>query len=53
MEKLSWGVYSECESLIPIVEAYEARNGFYPKKVLANKIYRNRKRKSLNYCKKN
>lgn len=51
MEKLSWDAYNECESLIPIVEAYKARNGVYPERVLADKIYRNRK--NLNYCKEN
>lgn len=49
MEKLSWYAYNECESLIPITESYKARNGFYPERILADKIYRNRK--NLNYCK--
>jgi hypothetical protein len=51
MEKLSWYAYNECERLIPITEAYKARNGFYPERILADKIYRNRK--NLNYCKEN
>ncbi|NOV60946.1 hypothetical protein B0H39_000725 [Clostridium beijerinckii] len=51
MEKLSWDAYNECESLIPITESYKARNGFYPERILADKIYRNRK--NLNYCKEN
>ncbi len=49
MEKLSWDAYNECESLISIVESYKERNGFYPGRILADKIYRNRK--NLNYCK--
>lgn len=51
MEKLSWDAYNECESLIPITERYKARNGFYPERILADKICRNRK--NLNYCKEN
>lgn len=51
MEKLSWYAYNECESLIPITESYKARNGFYSERILADKIYRNRK--NLNYCKEN
>jgi len=51
MEKLSWDAYNESESLIPITETYKARNGFYPERILADKIYRNRK--NLNYCKEN
>lgn len=49
MEKLSCDAYNELESLIPIMEAYKTRNGFYPERVLADKIYR----KNLNYCKEN
>jgi IS5 family transposase len=47
MEKLSWDAYNECESLIPIIETYKARNGFYPERILADKIYRNRKKLEL------
>ena len=49
MEKLSWDAYNECESLIPIIEAYKARSGFYPERILVDKIYRNRQ--NLSYCK--
>ena len=38
MEKLSWDAYNECESSMPIIETYKARNGFYPERVLAEKI---------------
>lgn len=51
MEKLSWDAYNECESLIPVIEDYKQRNGYYPQRVLVDKIYRNRK--NLNYCKEN
>ena len=50
MEKLSWDAYNECESLIPIIEAYKARTGLYPERILVDKIYKNRR--NLNYCKK-
>ncbi len=36
-------------SLIPIVENYKERNGVYPERILADKIYRNRN--NLSYCK--
>lgn len=49
MEKLSWDAYNECESLIPIIESYKQRNGYYPQRVLVDKIYRNRQ--NINYCK--
>ena len=49
MERLSWDAYNESESLIPIVENYKERNGIYPERILADKIYRNRN--NLSYCK--
>ncbi|ALP88820.1 MULTISPECIES: IS5 family transposase [Clostridium] len=49
MERLSWDAYNESESLIPIVENYKERNGVYPERILADKIYRNRN--NLSYCK--
>lgn len=49
MEKLSWDAYNECESLISIIQSYKERKGFYPERILADKIYRNRK--NLSYCK--
>ena len=49
IEFLSWDAYNECDSLETIVERFKERNGHYPERVLADKIYRNRD--NLNYCK--
>ena len=49
LEKLSYDAYNESENLIDQVEAYKDRAGVYPERVLADKIYRNRK--NLKYCK--
>lgn len=40
---------NESEVLTSAIEQYYERNGHYPERVLADKIYRNRK--NLNYCK--
>lgn len=49
IEKQSFDAYNESEVLIDAIERYEKRTGCYPKRVLADKIYRNRN--NLNYCK--
>ena len=49
LEKISFDVYNECEVLIYAIEKFFKRNGHYPKRVLADKIYRNRE--NLSYCK--
>ena len=49
IEKLSFDAYNECDVLIGAIENCQKRTGRYPKRVLADKIYRNRK--SLAYCK--
>ena len=49
IEKQSFDAYNENEVLIDAVERYKERTGSYPKRVLADKIYRNRK--NLAYCK--
>lgn len=49
LEKLSFDAYNECDVLIDAVERYHARTGRYPKRVLANQIYRTRKNRA--YCK--
>lgn len=49
IEFLSWDAYNEGESLEKISERYKNRNGCYPERILADKIYRNRK--NLKYCK--
>lgn len=49
IEKISFEAYNESEVLIPAIERYRERNGHYPERVLADKIYRNRI--NLAYCK--
>jgi IS5 family transposase len=49
IDKLGWDAYNEEEQLIPALETYKRRYGYYPAAVLADKIYRNRANRS--YCK--
>lgn len=49
IETLSWDAYNESETLIPAIERYYQEHDVYPKRVLADKIYRNRK--NLAFCK--
>ena len=49
LEKQSFDAYNESELLEREIENYEQRYGCYPERVLADKIYRNRK--NLSYCK--
>lgn len=49
IEKQSFDAYNESDILPQAVENYRKRNGCYPERVLADKIYRNRK--NLNFCK--
>lgn len=42
LEDLSWDAFNEGTRLIKTVEQYKARFGYYPKEVLADKIYCNR-----------
>ena len=49
LEKLSFDAYNEGEVLVSAVESYRSRTGHYPKRVLADTIYRNRENRS--YCK--
>ena len=42
IDRLSWDAYNESEDLIPQVEAYKKRNGFYPASVHADGIYKTR-----------
>jgi len=39
IDRLSWDAYNESEDLVPQVEAYRKRNGFYPASVHADGIY--------------
>lgn len=50
IEKISWDNFNEGITLIESVERFKERFGYYPKVVLADKIYRNRD--NLKYCKK-
>ena len=49
LERLSFDAYNEGEVLVGAIESYRARTGHYPKRVLADTIYRNRE--NLSYCK--
>ena len=49
LERFSYNAYNEACYLIEAVEAYKERHGHYPKKVLADQIYRNRANRR--YCK--
>jgi hypothetical protein len=43
LDHMSWDAYNEGTLLIDSVEQYKRRHGFYPKEVLADQIYCNRK----------
>ena len=49
LECWSFDAYNEATRLIETIERYKAREGHYPERVLADKIYRNRE--NLSYCK--
>lgn len=49
LEKVSFDAYNESGCLIGAVERYKARTGNYPKRVLADQIYRTRENRA--YCK--
>ena len=49
VERLDFEAYNESEDLPKIVERYRERTGHYPKRLLADKIYRTRD--NLAYCK--
>jgi IS5 family transposase len=51
LEKQAWDNFNEGTTLIESIETYKMRFGYYPKVVLADKIYRNRE--NLNFCKAN
>jgi hypothetical protein len=48
IECLSWDAYNESTTLQDTVERYKKQTGFYPQRILANKIYRTRD--NLQYC---
>jgi hypothetical protein len=49
MERLDFEAYNEANDFNKIVEGYRERYGCYPERILADRIYRNRK--TLQYCK--
>lgn len=49
LECWSFDAYNEATKLIETIERYREREGHYPERVLADKIYRNRE--NLGYCK--
>ena len=49
IEKISFEAYNESEVLQDVIDRYYQREGHYPERVLADKIYRNRA--NLQYCK--
>lgn len=42
IEKISFEAYNESEVLAEVIERYKQRTGHYPKRILADKIYRKR-----------
>jgi hypothetical protein len=50
LENLSWDAYNESKDLIPHIEKYYERFGYYPNSVHVDKIYRTRE--NIKYCKK-
>jgi IS5 family transposase len=49
IERVDFEAYNEAEDFERIVQRFKLRNGKYPKRILADKIYRNRE--NLRYCK--
>lgn len=50
IESLSWDAYNESTTLQETVDRYKEQTGFYPQRILADKIYRTRD--NLQYCDK-
>ena len=49
IDRLSWDNYNESQDLIPQIEKYKERYGYYPESVHADKIYQTRNNRA--YCK--
>lgn len=49
LEFHSFNAYNEASKLVEIIEAFYKREGHYPSRILADKIYRNRE--NIRYCK--
>ena len=50
IEHLNWNAYNESTTLQETVDRYKKQTGFYPQRILADKIYRTRD--NLQYCAK-
>ena len=48
VDRISWDAYNESADLIPAIERYRQKHGYYPEAVMVDKIYRNRY--NINYC---
>jgi len=48
IEHLNWDAYNESTTLQETVDSYRKQTGFYPERILADKIYRTRA--NLQYC---
>ncbi len=48
VEKISWDPFNECTTLQASVESYRQAHGYYPKRVLADTIFRTRE--NIRYC---
>ena len=51
IDHLSWDSFNEAKDLIPQIEKYRERYGYYPASVHADKIYQNRENRK--FCKEN
>ena len=49
MTTLSWDAYNEVSDLVKAAERYKERYGYFPERILADKIFRTRR--NLQYCK--
>ena len=49
IDKIGWDAYNEEALLIPAIQQYKKRYGYYPEAVLVDKLYRNRQ--NLAFCK--
>lgn len=49
LEFCSFDAYNEAGNLLEMAERFRKREGHYPSRILADKIYRNRE--NLSYCK--
>jgi hypothetical protein len=47
IDELSWDAYNEGSYLLSSIEHYKRRTGFYPKEVLADKIYCTRENRAI------